>query len=348
MVILKKYPMKKVLLLILFCIPVMNYAQSTFAPVGAEWWYGGDNIDYIDFQLMDVRSTWMSHVQSVGDTVIAGMPCRQLLTTTRSRYANLPDTIFSQSGSTFVYDNTDTVFVYSSGSFIPLYVYNVNEGDTVRLSGFFNYNGEHAFRYIVDSIRMELFDTSHLRTYYTHALIESPFYSVNWGISYPGPWLNKGKYTEKLGGTWPKVSGLYPTLTTHATDGRQIINKGPFFGNLRCYSDSAHAISLVSFPCDTLFSPGRVGITDAEILPAGLSVRPNPAYEQVTIACTRAFQADMGIELYDVTGKMLGRIMLRKGAQEVSYDTRSLPEGLYLLRFSTAGSRYYSKMIVKH
>ncbi|WP_118976270.1 T9SS type A sorting domain-containing protein [Taibaiella koreensis] len=349
--------MKKLLLFILLCIPIMNYAQTTFAPVGAEWWYGGNYGDYADPQSPFVNSTWVDHVKSVGDTVVNGIPCRQLVTTVRSRSADNPDVVHTSVKTTFVYDNTDTAFVYAntSGKFIPLYVYNVSEGDTVRLSGLFNFFGDTTFRYIVDSIRTELYDTSHLKTYYTHTIIDNFSYAVNWGISFPnsgsgpGGWLNKGRYTEKLGGTLANVSGLYPTVTTHATDGRQIINNGPFYGKLRCYTDSAHSISLISpLPCDTLFSPGKLSVNDLEKLPSFLSVSPNPANEEITIACTKTLNTDLTIQIYDITGKRIAEKVLSKGQQKMGYDTRPLPDGLYFLRFNADSGNYYSKMIVQH
>lgn len=345
--------MKKVLLLILLFIPVLNYAQNTFAPVGAQWWYGGNYGDYVDQQFPFTNSTWVDHVTSTGDTVIDGTPCRKLVTDIRTRSATNPDIIHTSSKTTFVYDNTDTTFVYSGnpGKFIPLYIYNVSEGDTVQLSGLFNFFGDTTFRYVVDSIRMELFDTSHLKTFYTRTLIDGKNHSVNWGLANVNSitgWYNYGKYTERLGGTLSKVSGLYPTICTHPTDGAQIINDGPFYGNLRCYSDATHTISLVSFPCDTLYSPGRLGITDVIGLPADLSVYPNPADEVMTIASNKPLSMDMSIVLYDLTGKEIRQMVLSKGKGKVNVSTGSLPNGLYMLRLSTDNGRYYHKIIVRH
>jgi hypothetical protein len=109
--------MKKALLVLCLLLAggyTMN-AQATFAPVGAEWWYGGNNLHG---SFVNIPKTWFQHVQSVGDTVVAGTACRKLTITGTTKNATDPETV----SSLFVYDNTDTVFVFSdhAGKFIPL------------------------------------------------------------------------------------------------------------------------------------------------------------------------------------------------------------------------------------
>ncbi len=131
--------------------------------------------DYIDEQNPPGPNVvWQTHVLSAGDTVIGGTPCRKLVNTRSRREGPRLDTVLVTTNTAFVYDNTDTVFVYSgnAGKFIPLYIYNVDEGDTVCLSGLFHRGNDSTFAISVDSIRMTLYDTGHLKTYYTHTLME--------------------------------------------------------------------------------------------------------------------------------------------------------------------------------
>lgn len=195
--------MKKLLFLFLTSLlaPFCNQAQDTFAPVGAEWWYGGDNYDYSFWPGSEENFKWVDHVQSLSDTMVAGVNCRKLTATRIRKNGITPDSAFTALASTFyVYDNTDTVFIFSDSSskFIPLYVFNVQENDTVCLSGLFHLSSDSTFCYVVDSIRTELFDTSHLRTFYTHTLIDSgQNLSVNWGIAGDAPCGGTKENTQK-------------------------------------------------------------------------------------------------------------------------------------------------------
>lgn len=351
--------MIRILFAIFLCLPFLSYAQQTFAPVGAEWWYSGRYYDYIDPSGYDEHNplpanyNWVTHVQSAGDTVIAGIACQHLVCTHKIRMATNPDSIRTGNGSVFVYDNTDTVFVYSdnAGRFIPLYIFNVSAGDTVCLSGLFSWFGDSTFCYVVDSIRMALYDTSHLKTYYTHTLMEHAYYSVNWGRAWwgggNGP-IHKGQYTEKLGGTMAVVSGLYPTLSTLYSDGNQTINDGPFYGTLRCYNDAAHAIKLTPLNCDFILHPGYLRIEDKKSLPSYISVYPNPVNERIMIASTKKLNADLDIRLFDITGKQIAHLKLGKTKQNISYDTHALPGGLYLLRLNMEDGAFYHKIVIRH
>lgn len=351
--------MMRILFVICLCLPFLSYAQQTFAPVGAEWWYSGNYYDYIAEQSYDrfnpapPNYTWVTHVQSVGDTVIAGISCRHLVCSDKVRMATNPDSIRSGGNrSVFVYDNTDTVFVYSgnAGRFIPLYIFNVSAGDTVCLSGLFNWLGDTTFCYVVDSIRMALYDTSHLKTYYTHTLIEHTYYSINWGKLYwvNGSVLHKGQYTEKLGGTMAEVGGLYPTLSTRYSDGNYSSNIGPFFGTLNCYNDTAHAIKLTPLNCDFILHPGYLSLEDKKSLPSYISVYPNPVNERIMITSTKKLNADADIRVFDITGKEIAHLKLGKTEPKISYDTQALPEGLYLLRLNMEDAAYYYKMMIRH
>lgn len=122
---------------------------------------------------------------SVKDTTLAGRPCRKLIATRYERNGLSPDvTSITKQDNFFIYNNEDTVFLYDRnvGDFTLLYIFNLNEGDTVcirvpnpELPGM-------DFSYIIDSIKTEYYDTIQLRSYYNHTLLPSgSSNSINWG-----------------------------------------------------------------------------------------------------------------------------------------------------------------------
>lgn len=345
--------MKTFLLLIATCLvsALTGYSQQSFAPVGAEWWYG---LDTYLLPPPGVSVGFVQHVQSVKDTVVAGTACRKLTVTTirnNDTSSRLPATFF-------VYDNTDTVFVFSdtANKFIPLYVFNVAAGDTVCLSGL----SDTAFCYVVDSVRMELFDTTHLRSVYTHTLIDGRNYSVNWGRAQPGGnsgWLNKGRYTERLGGLWPihqiflgqpmpAFGSLFPATCHHA--GSQLATNEEALipgANLRCYSDATHAIKLVGFACDYR-SPLHTG--DLKIALPQLRVYPNPNPGVFKIESEVPLPSSLKVRILDLLGRPVAIALWPKGQTAVAFDLSSGAPGVYFILVEGAGASYAQRIVIRH
>src|SRR5436305_1164012 len=112
--------MKKVILFLCLLLTTgyeMN-AQATFAPLGAEWWYNGNNWNYMYGPLDGMlNETWSDHVIVTGDTVIQGINCRKVVATRTSKTGLHPDSLFVSAVATmYFYDNTDTVFFFNSAS----------------------------------------------------------------------------------------------------------------------------------------------------------------------------------------------------------------------------------------
>jgi hypothetical protein len=163
--------------------------------LGAEWWYyaatfhpNGDG---------STRNTFQAVVTK--DTLIQGISCRQIDMIHRFARRGLDGSIQPSSVKSpfYFYEHEDTIFVYNEifNRFTPLYVYNVNDGDTVclpvppapvpdlRLNPI---SGDTSFCFVVDFVRSVLYDTTYLRTYYTRALVENNgsetlFPTYNWG-----------------------------------------------------------------------------------------------------------------------------------------------------------------------
>src|SRR5690606_11769016 len=105
---------------------------------------------------------------------VGSKACRKVLARRDERIGNGPLVSGSISKNLFIYDNVDTVFIYSETlqSFVPLYILSASEQDTICLPvpepAFTQGVTEYCF--VVDSIRTEEFDNVPLKSFYTRAL----------------------------------------------------------------------------------------------------------------------------------------------------------------------------------
>lgn len=347
--------MKKLIQLVFFLLVFGDtYAQNTFAPVGAEWWYysNSKNFDY-----WAPRKDLADRLQSVKDTVVLGIPCRKMLATEYIRLDTSPDELtVRRTDSFFLYNNDDTVFVYdrSIANFTPLYIFNVEESDTVCIRIPSSelpiwYDTAYSFCYVVDSIRMEMYDTALLRSVYTHALDGNPdpvFMAFNWGTRIDGPEGDViiGKYTERIGGNWPIYGGLFPSLSLAITD-----YAGSTFpqGTFRCYTDSSVAINMEGGDCDYI-PVSFLSINTVTLKQAGIQVYPNPSKGAVTIQSKTPFTKDTRIHVMDMSGKTVEIISGMDQREHISLDLSALMPGMYLLQFQLKEGNFYHKLVLTH
>lgn len=352
--------MRKILLLTALCFcwfgQSRSYAQNTFAPVGAEWWYAGDNFDFSDYPGgVWPNITWIDHVVSVGDTTIQGINCRKLVATRTQKSSFNPNaSSLSLTGSMYVYDNTDTVFLFdqATNGFQPLYIFNAQEGDTVCLKAFNMPSGIGSdFCFIVDSIRLQVFDTAHLRTFYTRSLFaQNNNYSINWGIGKripgnPNSWVSLGQYTERLGGTSGNASSFTQIVTSHIVDAGSSI---PFpAGYLNCYSDPGTSIKRVSYACDSIMRP-YTSIASVSSSPLGIDIHPNPTVGNITLTLQKPLPKAMDILVSDLSGRTINNLRLPAGETRLNANLEQLSAGTYLLLLQAGAERYYHKLVIRH
>ncbi len=117
---------KIALLLVLFAPVYPLYVQDTFAPLGAEWWYQGDNYHFTTWQGdLYFNETWTDHVQVTKDTLINYISCREVKVSQTTLDGRDPDyPVESEPRYWYFYDNRDTTFVYNGHlqRFMPLYI----------------------------------------------------------------------------------------------------------------------------------------------------------------------------------------------------------------------------------
>ena len=317
--------MKPALLFFFILFSPVVTAQTTFAPLGAEWY---NNMGYGVF-----------HTYTDLDTVIMGIPCHRVRQTANELpyWTNLGLTVHNLS-NIYVYNNPDTVFVYNTffSKFTPLYIYNVHAGDTLKLPilplviGSFNISStDSTFWTVIDSVKQVLYDTTTLKTIYTHP-VQRYYMGYPAGFVYAYGSNITGSYIEKIG----SVHGmLMPGCSTCSVPATESI---PNIGSLRCYNDTGLAIKMIAGICGN--PPVQVKVlTNLQI-----SIYPVPAVGYINIT---GIPDEEKVEV----------IFTNMNGKEVyhSYKTLipifSLPDGIYIARIIiNDGSSFYKRVVVLH
>jgi hypothetical protein len=227
-----------------------------------------------------------------------------------------------------VYNNTDTVFVYNLyfNKFTPLYVFNVHDGDTVKLP-ILPLDGveltvlpgvDSVFSFVVDSVRMKQYDTTFLKTVYSRAIGNPALRDSNYVYDYGSLYLAAGGvYADKIGAT---TVGFMPTGSPFISSQDESVQS---LGAVRCYHDSTLSIKMTTDICG-IIAPSNVALLQKK----ALSVFPNPANQVLTIDNLTAHST---IEIADMAGRMVyGPVSV--AANSLSVPVRQLPVGMYILK----------------
>ncbi|WP_157977176.1 T9SS type A sorting domain-containing protein [Taibaiella helva] len=348
--------MKKQLLILVFLILVFragSYAQGTFAPVGAEWWYGGDCFDYESWG--DSGIWWADHMQSVKDTTVLNKPARMLTATRYQQYAS-SSIMIGKRDTFYIYNTADTVFVYDAvvAEYTPLYIFNVSVGDTLCLrqpnSTLSSSSAiEPEFCIIIDSIKTEDYSGEQLISYYNHTITaDNATGALSWGerqyVSQTAPYFRYvGKYTEKIGGNWLKIGSFFPESMGIVSDYSKQI--GFPSGTLRCYTDSATTIKMVSEACDTIVV-NPLSLPKLAKATYQVSVFPNPSSGTFRLTVAEPLKETLLLQVTDLSGKVLYSSQLAAGKTGLSLELATLTTGTYLLVLQAKAQRYYQKLVI--
>ncbi|MBL7689974.1 MAG: T9SS type A sorting domain-containing protein [Flavipsychrobacter sp.] len=287
-------------------------AQTPFAPPGAHWYNSGNDAYF--------------HSYTDGDTVISGHNCTRIRRITH----RAPMSWASDFPTICTYNSGDTVFVYNTlfGQFTPLYIFNVNEGDTIRIPKFdVGYPTLSAtyFSYRVDSVRTLVYDTAHLKTIFTYSMNEdSVIGGSNPMPTFGGAGTLHGAYAERIGVVG---GGIFPSCVGCAVIPEDCGCVGP----LRCYTDPGMDIKIVT-PC----AP-PVGVTETE-QQFTKNVYPNPAKDVLHIEAP----SESTIVLISIQGQTV-----LKAYNTTTINVASLPAGIYLLRVTSESEVSVERVMVE-
>ncbi len=250
--------MKLVSLVILTCFltPFQVSAQS-FAPKGAEWFYSAKK------EVSGPPNTKYLHIESVKDTTIKSQAVQKI----SKKLVSKDDTV--KRNPLYFYQTTDTIFFYSKSrsDFLPYFIYNVQEGDTVRLGVPDRLLADVADRFLaskedssvlatITTIKMDTFDGIRLKRYGVRTIFDTGLF-----FSFPGIFI------ESIGPS----GGFLPTIEP---------STGAIIGPLRCYSDTSINVQLSDEECTYLRSTTGVKKTGQK---APLKIYPNPTHKQLRI-----------------------------------------------------------------
>lgn len=286
-----KFLIKKSILFFVVCnlLCLSVKAQTVFAPPNAIWYYGFISSD-------GEEGLYYSKFQVEKDTFYEGHLASKV---TSKRYNSTGG--IATLGNQYVYTSNDTVFYYNFNysKFLPLYVFNVKKGDTLKFHVPFSMTSlPDSFRVVVDSVYYVIIDGSTLKRVKTSYLDHFALYI----------------YTERLG--------------NDVFLGHQYISTTGFSNFLSCYQDGIIDVNFTGRECDYLKTSSiRASIPDlAPIL------YPNPFLEQLTIDFGLNNNTFI-VEIFDVFGKVQIRMKHSNGGH-CKIENTSLTPGVYFIKIT--------------
>ncbi|RYD57699.1 MAG: T9SS type A sorting domain-containing protein [Sphingobacteriales bacterium] len=310
--------MKKLLLFLFILLCNQVNAQQDFIRPGAQWYY--------DMQYGSLRQ----YVYS--DTTIRNTACKRI-----RMDASIDSLYFyyglrmSQPGDKFVYSSNDTVYIYNKifKRFTPLYVFNVQAGDTITLpvvpsedGGYMIPKGDSTFSLIIDSVKTVLYDTVLLKTVF-----------VRPDSSKPDNMMDYGRYIWNIGTPY----GLLPTCISDCAFILGEPSSGP--SGIRCYTDDRLSLKLTTGNCQRGVS---LDVSSAKQSDNTISIHPNPATDKVFI--TNISNA----EISEATIVSLDGRTIRRYNNEINegLTIADLPAGTYLIRIQAKDGQALIKKLV--
>lgn len=358
--------MKKTFNLILCMLcSLLSMAQSNpteFAPDGAEWWHG--NLNFYDIRDdNNITSSYFTiHSFMNEDTIINNTQVKVInpLMYINSYHTPLDSVTLDP---LYVYATEDTVFIYNTyfDKFTPLYVFNVEEGDTICLPVIphpfytpnFNYwyhpiaEQDSFFCVKVDSVRMVLYDEEYLETVFTSEItgwdneLLYPAYNYSQGVLHEEYyWGHKSGYARKIGSL---SSFLLPAPSeAFIVIGGQLdtISLGSSGLGFRCYSDENININMhLEQGCDFIKTINIEEIATNN----SVMVYPNPASDQIYFTLPNDVQ-EIQVELFDNLGRVVLQATLKRS--DPSLDISKIPAGLYVLKIKVNEQETYQKVLI--
>ncbi|HSF88049.1 MAG TPA: T9SS type A sorting domain-containing protein [Saprospiraceae bacterium] len=295
-------------LTITLALTLPAYAQSSWFPGGAKWYYQYGSMLGQGMTTLEVMDE---------DTVIGTWTYRKLLSTTISEFLGSPDTITET-----MYIREDNQVVYGHDHFMNgvfLYDFNAAPGDTLPMS----FGGLSPEPFVVDSIG-DIEINGHMLAFQD--------------IRFPNLYA-PGEYYEM------RVMERIGSNNSHLFHHRTVIQ--PFDApsyHLRCYEDDELGLIRLtddSGPCDLLEGTTAT----SESTGANISIFPNPAYDVVYVQSTHQDLDQLAI--VDMLGsiRIKSKVIYQSSSQ---IDVSDLGSGLYyILGFSSNGEILFTKLITK-
>lgn len=276
------------------------YGQD-FGALGTQWYYSEHgngaappNSEYI-------------YYESTKDTVIAGHSTHKI-SRTFYRHTGAILTL----NPIYVYEQTDTVFIYSfeRSKFLSIYIFNGQAGDTLTLDILepMLWTSDSTYRLLIDTVETKVVDGISLKKYRTLALDDFQFHGG-------------GYFMDKIGGLdWFFTR---PVIIPEAG------------GPIRCYSDIQIDTSFQSIACDFRIINSLNEIDDNSLC----YVFPNPFRSELNIQSKEEIEK---LELHDYMGK---RIV---STNQTTLNLENIDIGVYILSIYLKSGQRLEKKVIKN
>ena len=87
-------------------------------------------------------------------------------------------------------------------------------------------------------------------------------------------------------------------------------------------------------------------VNETSFAPSDISVYPNPAGDMLAIQFNNSMRQQIDVTLYDMAGRVVDQTSLYPGSTIVYFDTRTLYNGDYILRFTQGGKSTTRRVII--
>ena len=318
----KKPSRNRTLLFLLLGILSSATAQNvSFAPVGAEWYYG----------YQDIMDKGFVKITAVNDTVIEGRNC-VVLEKNRTGYGNYSGLHSDVFGYEYMTVSDDCVLVYRNGSFHQLFDFGAEVGDSWTIPGWEGLCDEDYGT--VKMVEKGTATINNVNLRYIRIVDGSDSY---WGFSTNWNETERDTITvfERIG---PMGTYLLPE--------QKCLFDNAEGGELRCYFDDVvgHFKDNNSYYSDRNCDYINEQYQEVDELETNnvVAVFPNPVGDCLDIQ----FSPDVNptrVELYDVQG----RLVLSQESNLKSVSTANLPAGVYSVKVTLSNGKSYSDTVIK-
>lgn len=300
---MKHYQLTLIMAAVLSCWH--SHAQD-FGQVGTTWYYNEN---------AGGAATGQEYVQFVSekDTLLGGKTAHKI---TETYYRYTGDTLHRE--PYYVYQEADTVYrwSWSESSYLKLFIFNANVGDTLLLNRPFDDSTNtfgSTYRLVINTVDVILVDGIPLKRYQTTGLDDQQF------------WGGQGYFMDRIGG----MGWLVP--------------RGPIIpeagGPIRCYADGDVDTVFSSVACDfrVILTPGVKDINKQTI-----QVFPNPTANNISLVAQDGTIETA--EVYDAQGNLCLRFE-NVLMQRFEFNMQDLPSGFYFIRVVTAEEIFIEKVL---
>ncbi|RQO31892.1 hypothetical protein DBR32_03550 [Taibaiella sp. KBW10] len=373
--------MRKILFLLCAFLSILFHSfnvQAQFAPLGAEWTYRGVYVSLGGSgreSLLKYKCTQVDTVDGKSIKTLAYTAYTQNL-----QYGSWGAYPYISNRDTFeksykLYETQDTIFVYNSlfQRYTPLYIFNVQEGDTLRIpildtiAGGVNRTpqGDSVTVLIVDSIRNVNYAGTIAETYYVtnyygdttgmdwsnmNGAQDLPNPIQNWAYdvgyaplpSGTGLAIAHGAYTRLFGGLG---AGVIPNRFFIPPTGSIVEFELPI-DKIFCFSNDTVSFSRnINISCDTFQHNRTVSLKEVSAAQQ-IRIYPNPSSGQFLIESDKPFGKNSSFSVIDILGKTVIAQTSLTQKQQYAVHTGALNAGIYFVVLEIEGQRYYKKMII--